>query len=136
MAPIALAIASCGGDYSNDDGSDDTSGTVTVAITSSGLSTKEISLGSGESLRFENQDSVAHQIASNPHPTHSDCSEMNGPSLSPGDGFTVTGAATARDCGFHDHLNAEDARFQGVVHMAGGGGTQNPQNGTPSTPTY
>ena len=70
----------------------------------------------GARLTFENQDSVPHDVLSNPPHLHTDCPEFNAA------GFIVPGQTRSTDplsrivgCGFHDHLRESDSRFIGNV---------------------
>jgi len=70
----------------------------------------------GQSVTFTNNDSVAHEIASEPVPTYADCPSINRVSrLEPGQS-TLTGAFTSmQSCGFLDLLRTSDSRFQGTI---------------------
>jgi len=63
-----------------------------------------------------NNDSSAHEIASNPHPVHTDCPPINEvDGLAPGNA-RLTGAFTiARTCGFHDHGQPDNTALQGTI---------------------
>jgi len=100
--------------------------TATLRLSGAGLSQQSITLTGGGHVTFTNNDSVRHEIASNPHPVHTDCPALNGPVLNPGDSFTAAFANTQMTCGFHDHLNPNDTKFHGtvtVVPASTGGGT-------------
>src|SRR5262249_17105340 len=79
---------------------------VTVTITGSGVSTHAVDLAVNGTVTFVNNDTSPHEIASNPHPVHTDCPPVNMlGTLQPGE-MRATGALTvARRCGWHDHLN-------------------------------
>lgn len=70
----------------------------------------------GARLTFVNQDSVPHDVLSDPPHIHTDCPEFNAA------GFIVPGQTRNTDplnrivsCGFHDHLHEGDSRFAGKV---------------------
>ena len=65
-------------------------------------------------ITWVNNDSVAHDMSSNPHPQHTDCPGMTSGDLNPGQRRTVGPVSTVRDCGFHDHLNPGLARADGA----------------------
>jgi len=44
-----------------------------VTITSSGVSPRSLTVTPGTQVTFVNNDSRSHNIASNPHPEHTDC---------------------------------------------------------------
>ena len=66
-------------------------------------------------LRGPRYDAVSHEIASDPHPVHTQCPELNGPVLLTGNSFTATMAGMPETCGFHDHLHPTDTAFQGTI---------------------
>ena len=76
----------------------------------------ELRLYQGARLTFVNQDSVPHDVLSDPPHIHTDCPEFNAA------GFIVPGQTRNTDplsrivsCGFHDHLRESDSRFVGKV---------------------
>jgi plastocyanin len=75
-----------------------------------------VTIGVGGTVTFRNQDSVAHQIASNPHPTHTDCPPINNVgALSPGQSRPTGALTVARTCGYHDHDQPGNAGMQGSI---------------------
>ena len=102
---------------------------VTVHLTSSGVDQQNLTVAAGSAVAFTNDDSAVHQIASNPHPLHTDCPELNGPALPAGASFTATMTGQRSVCGFHDHLDPLNTALQGTIHVTavtaavdGGGG--------------
>lgn len=78
--------------------------TNTITITSSGASPRNVQIALGTRVLFVNNDSRSHNMTSDPHPSHTDCPDINQV------GFLTTGQSretgnfvTARTCGFHDH---------------------------------
>jgi len=76
----------------------------------------ELRVYQGARLTFVNQDSVPHDVLSDPPHVHTDCPEFNAA------GFIVPGQTRSTDplsrivgCGFHDHLHESDSRFVGKV---------------------
>jgi hypothetical protein len=63
-----------------------------------------------------NNDGAFHEMASDPHPVHTDCPPINQVgALAPGR-TGVTGPLTvARTCGFHDHGQPTNAALQGTI---------------------
>jgi len=107
------------------------SSSLTLTLSSEGVSPKASSVSGNSSLTIVNSDSAPHQLASNPDPQQADCPELNGPTLLPGDGFTVTIGSRNATCGFIDSLNPTDSNFQGTITVttadpgpsgSGGGG--------------
>ena len=116
LAALGLPAASCskssptepvmtGGSSTNE----------TVVLTSSGVSVHALTVPPSSRITFMNSDSVAHEIASDPHPVHTQCPELNGPVLQPNATFTAMMASMPENCGFHDHLNATNPAFQGSI---------------------
>ena len=135
----ALTLAACGG-YSNDSTDytppdDNSVSTATeLSLTSSGVSNHALTVAAGAQVKFVNNDSSPHQMTSDPHPTHGDCPELNGPTLQPGESFTATMTGSRSSCGFHDHLNPENAGFKGTITISGGT-YMTPMGNPPSNPS-
>ena len=104
-----LWLAGCG--YSSPSGTTST----TLTLSSIGVSPKAASVSGGSSVDIVNNDSVAHQLASNPDPQQVDCPELNTPALASGDQFTVTISNRDGTCKFEDRLNPNDSNFQGTI---------------------
>jgi plastocyanin len=45
----------------------------TITITASGVSPSSVTIASGNRVTFVNNDTVVHEMASDPHPIHTDC---------------------------------------------------------------
>jgi plastocyanin len=91
--------------------------TTTITITSSGVNPKNITVTRGTQVTFINNDSRAHDMASNPHPTHGSCVEIEN-----GVGFIQVGQTkmtgnlnNAGTCGYHDHNRDADTSLQGTI---------------------
>jgi plastocyanin len=91
--------------------------TSTIAITSTGVSPKNITVPRGTQVTFVNNDSRSHEMASDPHPSHGSCPEIEN-----GVGFIQAGQTkqtgnlnTARTCGYHDHNRDQDTSLQGTI---------------------
>jgi hypothetical protein len=121
---VALIAASCGG--GNDSPSSPTPtpaptptpgvSAATITITSSGVSPRSVAIPVGGRVTFMNNDTRVHDMASNPHPNHTDCPALNQVGfLQSGQSGTSGNLTTARTCGFHDHLNDTDTSLQGTV---------------------
>ena len=87
----------------------------TVPLTATGVSPRPIVVPLGGSITFANDDTRRHKIASDPHPDHSGCVELNLPVLEPGQRITVKIDDDHERCGFHDDLNPQQAAFNGTV---------------------
>jgi len=122
---IALLAAACGGSStapSSTGGSTSGGGTTTgpiaatVTVTASGVSPKSVTVPVGSSVNFVNNDSKAHDMSSDPHPTHTDCPAINlVNNLGAGQTRATAALTTARTCGFHDHNDPSNASLQGTI---------------------
>lgn len=121
---VAVAAAACGG---SDGGSSGTPTTptppttppttgATITITSSGVSPRSVTVTAGSRVTFVNNDTRAYDMASNPHPEHTDCPEINQVGfLDPGQSRQTGNLNTRRTCGFHDHSRDSDTSLQGTI---------------------
>lgn len=122
FAALALAAAAaCGGGGSSPT-SPSTPGTpgpsgATITIGANGaISPVQVTITAGQSVTFVNNDTRTHEMASDPHPTHTDCPQVNGAgSIASGQTKATTAFPTARTCGFHDHLNPASTSLQGRI---------------------
>jgi hypothetical protein len=111
-----LWLGACGGDPSSPvTAPDQASSSLTLTLSSTGVSPKDSSILGNASITIVNDDSVPHQLASNPNPQQMDCPEINSPTLLPGDQFIVDIANRNGTCGFFDSLNPTDSNFQGTI---------------------
>lgn len=87
-----------------------------IALGSSGLSPGAVTIATGQSVTFVNNDSVAHEIASGPASSYDQCPAINRVGrLEPGQ-RNQTGALTAaRSCSFLDLMRTGDSRWQGTI---------------------
>ena len=121
------ALAACGGGSTSpsgggvtvivrDGGTAGASG-ATVTITAAGVSAKGVSVTVGQTVTFVNNDSRAHEIASNPHPQHGSCPSIEAGlgTINPGQTKVTHAFANAGTCPYHDHLNDTNAAFQGTI---------------------
>jgi hypothetical protein len=88
-----------------------------MAISASGVLTpKEITIAAGSRVLFINNDSRPHFMASDPHPEHNDCREMDPVGvLSPGQRRETSNFVTVRTCGLHDHDDFANKNLQGTI---------------------
>jgi plastocyanin len=90
--------------------------TTTITITSNGVTPNNIEVALGARILFINNDSRSHNMTSDPHPEHTDCTALNQI------GFLAAGAqresgnlTTARVCNFHDHDDPDKATLKGRI---------------------
>jgi hypothetical protein len=85
----------------------------TVTISSAGLTPRTIEIPVGGRLTIVNNDSVAHDMGSDPHPNHEDCPELNQIGLlEAGQRRTSGNLVEARTCGMHDHIRPLNTALQ------------------------
>lgn len=90
-------------------------GGATVTFTRTGVTPREVSVNRTSRVTFVNEDTRPHRPASDPHPDHTICPELNLATLQPGDRVESADLVNARDCMFHDDLSIGDERFSGRV---------------------
>ena len=90
--------------------------TNTITVTAAGVSPQQIQIQAGGRVLFVNNDDVVHDMSSDNHPSHLECPELNQVgSLSPGQSRETGNLVTARTCGFHDHLDAQNPSLNGTI---------------------
>lgn len=90
--------------------------TNTITITAQGASPRTIQITAGTRVTFVNSDTRAHNMASDPHPEHTTCPELNQIGLlTPGQTRESGNLNTARTCGFHDHDNPGTTSLTGTI---------------------
>jgi plastocyanin len=124
-ACVVLVCGGCGGSSTPSSpsppsnpggGGGGTSGGTTFTITSSGVSPKSITVAAGTQVTFVNNDNQQHDMASDPHPVHTDCPEINAVgNLSPNQSRMTNPLRTVRTCGFHDHNQPSNASLTGTI---------------------
>lgn len=88
----------------------------TITITSAGVSPKEVQVAVGGRVTFVNNDNAFHEMASDPHPIHTDCPEINQVgAIGPGTTRQTAAFTRARTCGFHDHGQENNRSLQGQI---------------------
>ncbi len=113
---LCLLLASCGGGSPPAGPSPPPSNPNTFTITAAGVSPKEIAVQPGTRVLFHNTDSRLHDMTSDPHPDHSDCTEINSVGvLSPGQSRETGNLVAVRTCGFHDHGDPDNSGLKGRI---------------------
>jgi hypothetical protein len=70
----------------------------------------------GTRITVINNDTRAHEFNSDPHPEHTDCTELNVVGhLESGQQRESGNLNVARRCGFHDHINESNRALQGAI---------------------
>lgn len=89
--------------------------TVTIGANDA-VSPTTVTINAGESVTFVNNGSQPHEMASNPHPAHTDCPAINAVGLlNPGQSRTTNALTTSRSCGYHDHRNDTNNALRGTI---------------------
>ena len=92
-----------------------TGATITIGINGA-VRPAEVTVNIGQSVTFVNDHDKSHDIASDPHPAHTDCPAVNTVGRIAAGQTRSSGAFTgARTCGFHDHDNPENAALRGRI---------------------
>jgi plastocyanin len=127
LAFVAVTAAACGGSSSTPaspttptpppTGGGGNPSTATITIGSNGsVSPASVTIAPGGRVTFVNNHTQPHDMASNPHPEHTDCPQMDQVGfLSPGQSRTSGNFNTARTCGFHDHNQPDTAGLKGSI---------------------
>jgi plastocyanin len=89
----------------------------TITIGSNGaVSPSTVSIAVGQSVTFINNDTRPHEIASDPHPTHTNCPSINALSNIPAGVTRLTNSfGGTGTCGFHDHSDPNNAALKGTI---------------------
>lgn len=124
-ALVAVALAGCGGSGGGPSApappaSPAAAPALTVTITATGVTPRELSVPIGAEVTFVNQDSRSHQMMSDPHPLHTGCVEINAVGmLSRGESRTTAPFTGRKACGFHDNMRDGDTSLRGVILVGG-----------------
>jgi plastocyanin len=114
LCASAAIAAACGGSSSTPTTPSTSSPTVTFSST--GISPVEVRIASGGTVTFLNGDSRPHAVSSDPITIHTDCPAINDVgTLNPGQSRSTGVLTIRRTCGFHDHTNETDTRWQGRI---------------------
>ena len=124
---LAFFVSACGGDDSptapsgggGGGGGGGGTGTVaaTITITASGVSPREVTVAPGARVTFVNNDTRPHDMASDPHPEHTDCPEITVGFLQAGQSGTTQNLNRVRTCAFHDHNQDTNTSLQGTIRI-------------------
>jgi len=117
-AGVACTSLACGGSGSPAAPSPGPGGgTVrTITITAAGVSPTALTVPAGSRVTFVNNDTREHFMASDPHPDHTDCPEINQAGLlQPGQSRETGNLVTIRTCGFHDHEQPTNNALKGRI---------------------
>jgi plastocyanin len=89
--------------------------TITIG-TNGAVSPSQASITTGQSVTFVNNDTRSHEMASDPHPSHTNCPSINAVGALPAGQMRLTNAFSGTGtCGFHDHSNPDTAALRGTI---------------------
>jgi plastocyanin len=115
LAGAALA-GHCGGGSSSSTATAPDNPNQMVISAAGVLTPPEITVAAGSRVLIVNNHSRPHQIASDPHPEHNDCPEINQVGvLAPGQRRETGNLITVRTCGLHDHDDPDNAALHGRI---------------------
>jgi hypothetical protein len=114
---VVLLLVNCGGSPSAPTVTPDPSkANITITMTSAGVSPAMLTVPLGTRVLFINNDTRSRQMSSDPHPEHTGCPELNTIGfISPGQTRETGNLNVARTCGYHDHNDPNNTRFQGRI---------------------
>ena len=121
FAAIAGLTAACGSSSTNMGPSTGatctaSSTSTTITISNNAVCPQNITVPRGTQVTFVNSDSRTHEMTSDPHPEHTDCTEINAVgNLVPGQSRQTSNLVIARRCGFHDHIAFDVKALQGSI---------------------
>jgi plastocyanin len=88
----------------------------TIIITANGVNPSAVTVPVGSRVAFVNNGSRAVAMSSDPHPTHTDCPNIDATGLlQPGQTGTTGPLTVARRCGFHDHNDDTNNAMKGSI---------------------
>ena len=121
LAGGALAVAAVVGGCSKSSTSSPSGpapAATTITITAAGANPRTLTVPPGTQITFVNNDTVAHEMFSDPHPEHTDCPEFDSVGrLVPGATRQTQNLTTIRVCGFHDHINPFVTSLTGSIKI-------------------
>ena len=120
-AAAAAVAAACGKSSSTGPSSNITCSSVpnpatTILILNNAVCPASLTVPRGTRVTFINNDTRAHEMTSDPHPEHTDCTAINTVDLIvPGQSKQTSNLNIVRTCGYHDHQNPEIAALRGTI---------------------
>jgi hypothetical protein len=127
LASLTFGTSACGGGGSSPPptpspgpspppGGNPPPASATITITAAGADPREVTISVGGRVTFVNQDTVPHDMNSDPHPLHTDCPSLDAVAfLAAGQTKESAPFPVARTCGFHDHNQPTNTSLQGRI---------------------
>jgi plastocyanin len=89
--------------------------TITIG-TNGAVSPGQVTISVGQSVTFVNSHTGGHEIASDPHPAHTNCPSINAlGTIASGQTKLTNSFAGAGTCRFHDHGDPGNANVMGTI---------------------
>jgi plastocyanin len=91
----------------------------TITIGASGaVNPQSLTVSQGSRVTFTNNDSRPHDMASDPHPTHGSCPEIDQVGfIQPGQSRTGGTMNTIGTCSYHDHNDPFNPNLMGTIRV-------------------
>lgn len=88
----------------------------TITIANGRVTPSEVTINTGQTVTFVNNDGRTRNVSSDPHPSHTDCAAVNAVgNLANGQSRQTNALTAARTCGFHDHDDPDNADVKGRI---------------------
>ena len=89
----------------------------TITIGANGtVSPSSVTITTGQSVTFVNNDTRQHEMTSDPHPSHTQCPSINAlATLAVGQTRLTNSFPSTGTCGFHDHINPDTNGLKGSI---------------------
>ena len=115
---VVLLASACGKTESAPSPTVPPSAGMTITITNNVASPRSLVVPLGSQITFVNNDGVAHEMYSDPHPEHTDCPAFDSVGrLNPGQSRQTQNLVAARTCNFHDHINPFTTTLSGSIRI-------------------
>jgi hypothetical protein len=115
---LLMSVSGCGGGGGPSSPSPPPSSNpyrITISATGA-VNPTELIVPPGTRVLFINNHSRRHDMTSDQHPDHQDCTEINQVGvLQPGQSRETGNLVTVRTCGFHDHELPDDPLLKGRI---------------------
>lgn len=117
LAAALACAAACGSDSPVDPGPPGPAPNPhRIVLTAGGISPGELTVPPGSRVLFVNNDARRHDITSDPHPEHDDCTALNQiGALQPGQSRETGNLVLPGVCAFHDDDSPGSATFRGRI---------------------
>ena len=105
-----------GGSPTTPSGGAGPSGAIITVGANGAVSPSSVSISVGQSVTFVNNHTRSHELASDPHPSHTQCPSINAlGSIAAGQTKLTNSFSGAGTCGFHDHNEPDNGSLKGTI---------------------